>query len=661
MFCCREMSTYLPNPVADPYYASCDRPCHELDSPMICRYKLSLEQYETLGPACGQCPANRSHCDAAQCVPGDMTRRAVLTANRMLPGPALRVCENDIVVVDVLNRAPGQALAVHWGGQSPREFPWMDGAPQVTQCPINTHTVFQYKFRASAAGTHLWAATGSPQAEAVFGPLVVRQADARDPHRQLYDEDVHLLTVSAFGGSLLVNGRAEQQASAPLVRGRRYRLRLLHGGGTPEVAGRPAPGPLPGPVTVSVSGLALLVVAVDGHAVRPRSTRALTLWPGERVDAVLSADQPPAAAAAAYRLVLADVEVVDSLEATDLEGLDALPEELSQDDVDVRLYLPFDFHPVAGLRGDLSGPQPPGKPGSGRPPLSPADLPWPRAVPRMCNISLALPASPLLTQPRDAERYDGEGGAAVCRGDRRPAACPSHLHGQADHSCECAHVIRVPLGSSVELVLADQGGDGGRAHVFRLHGHSFWVVGRGHKPAGAPGEEPQRGSWEALAAADRQGRLLRRHLLRPVRKDVASVPAHGACALRFIADNPGYWLLREQSFYRSSSGLGVILQVGEESDLPPIPSDFPKCGSFIGPEFFLITKKNKNKTVEWHDGGCWVVLVVYEELFYVLSPFQIVINEDSKKFSTWGETIKVHTIAVELSTEVSSELHKTGL
>lgn len=60
-----------------------------------------------------------------------------------------QVCENDIVVVDVVNRAMGQSVGVHWGGQSQREFPYLDGVPQVTQCPVNPHTTFQYKFRKS--------------------------------------------------------------------------------------------------------------------------------------------------------------------------------------------------------------------------------------------------------------------------------------------------------------------------------------------------------------------------------------------------------------------------------------------------------------------------------------------------------------------------------
>jgi len=58
--------------------------------------------------------------------------------------------------VDVINRLPGKAAAVHWRGQTQMEMPYMDGTPLVTQCPIPSYTTFQYKFRASMPGTHLW-------------------------------------------------------------------------------------------------------------------------------------------------------------------------------------------------------------------------------------------------------------------------------------------------------------------------------------------------------------------------------------------------------------------------------------------------------------------------------------------------------------------------
>lgn len=68
----------------------------------------------------------------------------------------LQVCENDILVIDVINRLPGKAVAIHWRGQTQMEMPYMDGAPLITQCPISSYTTFQYKFRASMPGTHLW-------------------------------------------------------------------------------------------------------------------------------------------------------------------------------------------------------------------------------------------------------------------------------------------------------------------------------------------------------------------------------------------------------------------------------------------------------------------------------------------------------------------------
>lgn len=34
-------------------------------------------------------------------------------------------------------------------------------------------------------------------------------------------------------------------------------------------------------------------------------------------------------------------------------------------------------------------------------------------------------------------------------------------------------------------------------------------------------------------------------------------------------------------------GADVILQVGNQVEFVRTPSDFPRCGDFIGPEFFL--------------------------------------------------------------------------
>lgn len=82
-----------------------------------------------------------SHC---QCVLADGVERGILTANRMLPGPSIQVCENDKVVVDVENHMEGMEVTIHWHGIWQRGSQFYDGVPYVTQCPIQQGNTFRY-------------------------------------------------------------------------------------------------------------------------------------------------------------------------------------------------------------------------------------------------------------------------------------------------------------------------------------------------------------------------------------------------------------------------------------------------------------------------------------------------------------------------------------
>ena len=108
--------------------------------------------------------------------------RSVITYNGKLPGPLLVVCQDDIVIVKLINKirdgpvtnADGSpnSTSLHFHGirqvgvmnrtsgkpeKGYRGFgPWSDGVPFVTQCPVpgglpHTHShsnVFHYRFRA---------------------------------------------------------------------------------------------------------------------------------------------------------------------------------------------------------------------------------------------------------------------------------------------------------------------------------------------------------------------------------------------------------------------------------------------------------------------------------------------------------------------------------
>lgn len=161
-------------------------------------------------------------------------RRNVLVINRMMPGPMLQVCYGDTVMVDVVNGLMGESTTIHWHGMHMKESPYMDGVPQVTQCPIAPHTTFRYTFRADHEGTHWWHShIGVQRSDGAFGALIVRKPKEQQPPSvtKLYEFDLpehiiiiqdweHMSAVATFSAfhhsigdnkpqNLLINGKGK--------------------------------------------------------------------------------------------------------------------------------------------------------------------------------------------------------------------------------------------------------------------------------------------------------------------------------------------------------------------------------------------------------------------------------------------------------------------
>lgn len=47
-------------------------------------------------------------------------------------------------------------------------------------------------------------------------------------------------------------------------------------------------------------------------------------------------------------------------------------------------------------------------------------------------------------------------------------------------------------------------------------------------------------------------------------------------------------MLRDEHSRHWTRGLDVVFQVGDVSEMVSTPSNFPTCGSWVGPDFFLI-------------------------------------------------------------------------
>ncbi|GFR72293.1 L-ascorbate oxidase, partial [Elysia marginata] len=124
----------------------CIRECVEGEPPRTCMYYFLVEHYSTLSAACYDCPSNASDCSLPQCIPGAGLTRPVLSVNRMVPGPALHVCQGDKIEVVVDNRMElGEGTTIHWHGIRQKGTPYMDGVSMITQCPITKWSKMKYR------------------------------------------------------------------------------------------------------------------------------------------------------------------------------------------------------------------------------------------------------------------------------------------------------------------------------------------------------------------------------------------------------------------------------------------------------------------------------------------------------------------------------------
>ncbi|XP_045532985.1 laccase-2-like [Pieris brassicae] len=578
-------------PMPEEYFENCDRECHELDWPMICRVKLVIEVYKTNSKSCNHCLETGKPCPP-MCITADGRERGVLSANRELPAPAFHVCQNDILVVDVVHRAPAHALSMHWRGQPQKETPFMDGTPMLTQCPQPAYTTFQYKFRASAVGTHMYHAhSAADAADGLAGALIVRQSPRLDPLKRLYDIDAteHTIFIAEWGHSmgplagvssivpdaesLLINGKGNtlESPDAPLTTfnveyGKKYRFRLAYGGGVKSCS-----------VKFYIKDHTLDLVSLDGNMIEAENVNSITIGRGERADFVLKANK----LSGVYDVkVEADRDCQDNLEGVakliykskeskvlHKDDNDSVGTELVRDFTTVysdkcsteKLLCLDEVHSTKKLSEELSGI-----------PDEVIYMPFNYSTRQISAKRIeswgqsdghrfTYPASPLLTQGSDI------GSEALCSGP-----------GQAE---ECVHVKNVPLDSTAEIIMFDQGGESD--HIFHLHGYSFYVV--------AMQQYNRSLDKDLVKQMNEEGKLFNtRNVQNPVLKDTIVIPKFGVVAIRFKADNPGYWMMRDERSAHWTRGLDFVLKVGEEKDFVQAPSDFPKCGSYVGPEYFLI-------------------------------------------------------------------------
>jgi L-ascorbate oxidase len=92
---------------------------------------------------CGNRPYNIFESFKNGCISANGVNRAIIVANKMMPGPSIEVCLGDTIIVNVFNNLkPNDITSIHWHGVHMKRTNNMDGVSFITQSPILKKLIF---------------------------------------------------------------------------------------------------------------------------------------------------------------------------------------------------------------------------------------------------------------------------------------------------------------------------------------------------------------------------------------------------------------------------------------------------------------------------------------------------------------------------------------
>ncbi|CAG2254490.1 unnamed protein product [Mytilus edulis] len=238
--------------------------------------------------------------------------RIVIVVNGRFPGPTITAREGQEVIVHVRNLMHTDSTTIHWHGLHQKKSPWSDGVAFVTQCPILPGQNYTYKFNASRFGTSFYHAhIGDQRTMGLYGPLIIlptpdQQVSLPQEGDKVFvaiiqdwnhdDDEDALYQKNVMGGRFYRSSTEHNEV--PLTRfeveqNEDYRFRVISAATLY-------------PFRVFVEGhRPIYVEASDGFEIDKKEVESFIIHPGERIDFLLNADEPPGS----YLLVAETLEV----------------------------------------------------------------------------------------------------------------------------------------------------------------------------------------------------------------------------------------------------------------------------------------------------------------------------------------------------------------
>ncbi|KAL8172340.1 hypothetical protein V2J09_024144 [Rumex salicifolius] len=519
----------------------------------------------------------------------------VITVNGQLPGPTLEVENGDSLVINVMRTG------------------WADGPEFVTQCPIRPGDSYTYRYTIEGQeGTLWWHAHSSWLRATVYGALIIRPGEGSAYPFPKPDRETPLLlgewwmadpvqvvrqatrtgAAPNVSDAYTINGQPgdlyncsyqdlksphfgfllAETVIVPIESGEIHLLRVINAALNQELF-------------FSVANHLMTVVGADASYLKPFSTNVIMLGPGQTTDVLISGNQPPARyylAASPYqsaqnapfdnttttailhynsgacpvRRSVSSPPIPPSLPAfndtntaTSFTNKFRSPRQVPvPTDIDESLFftvgLGLNACPSGFNRAQCKGPN------------------GTRFTASMNNFSFVLPSTWSLLQ---AHKQSIPG---VFTSDF-PASPPV----QFDYTGNVTRALWQPVaatriyplkyGATVQIVLQGTSIFAAENHPIHLHGYDFYIIATG------------------FGNFDPNTDTANFNLVNPPVRNTVGVPVNGWPVIRFVADNPGVWIMHCHLDVHITWGLAMAFVVedgvGELESLQEPPLDLPVC------------------------------------------------------------------------------------
>ncbi|XP_052179270.1 laccase-12-like [Diospyros lotus] len=524
-----------------------------------------------------------------------------ITVNGQYPGPTLEINNGDTLVVKVTNRARYN-VTVHWHGVRQMRTGWADGPEFITQCPIRPGESYTYRFTIQGQeGTLWWHAHSSWLRATVYGALIVHPREGSSfPFPKPNRESILMLGEWWDANPIdvvreaLRTGAAPNVSDAYTINGQPGDFYKCSSKGTvivPVDSGetnllRIVNAALNQQLFFSVANHKLTIVGADASYLRPFTTSIIMLGPGQTTDVLITTDQPAARyyiAARAY--ASAQGAPFDNTTTTAIleykkAACPAKAKCSSPKPVAATLPVFNDTATATAFTTRLRS-------------RERAEVPTDIDENLFFTVGLGLNRCPPGVRARNCQGPNGTRFAAsmnnvsfvlpknfsILQAYRQgvPGVFTPNFPGtplvKFDYTGNVSRALWQPVpgteiyklkyGARVQLVLQGTSIFTAENHPIHLHGYDFYIIAEGF------------GNFNSKTDTAKF------NLVDPPLRNTASVPVGGWAVIRFVADNPGAWIMHCHLDVHLTWGLGMVFVVedgiGASQSIEPPPADLPAC------------------------------------------------------------------------------------